>query len=41
LDAPAAETPKECASRFIQIARAATGEDYRWMFKDQTLQLVY
>lgn len=41
LDAPAAATPKECASRFIQIARAATGEDYRWMFRDQTLQLVY
>ncbi|MBM3530805.1 MAG: hypothetical protein FJX62_22230 [Alphaproteobacteria bacterium] len=41
LDAPKAETPKECASRFVQIARTATGEDYRWMFKDQTLQLVY
>jgi hypothetical protein len=41
MHAPVAETPKECASRFIQIARAATGEDYRWMFKDQTLQLVY
>jgi len=41
MDAPAAETPKECASRFVQIARVATGEDYRWMFKDQSLQLVY
>jgi hypothetical protein len=41
LDAPEAKTAKDCASRFVQIARAATGEDYRWMFKDQTLQLVY
>jgi hypothetical protein len=40
-NAPAAETPKECASRFIQVARATTGEDYRWMFKDQSLQLVF
>ena len=41
LDAPGAKTPKDCASRFIQIARAATGEDYRWMFKDQSLQLFF
>jgi hypothetical protein len=40
-DAPKAETPKESASRFVQIARAATGEDYRGLFKDMTLQLVY
>jgi hypothetical protein len=41
MDAPSTESAKESASRFIQIARVATGEDYRWMFKDQTLQLVY
>jgi hypothetical protein len=40
-DAPKAETPPESASRFVQIARAATGEDYRGLFKDLTLQLVY
>ena len=41
LDAPDAKTPKECATRFVQIARAATGEDYRWLFRDQTLSIVY
>jgi hypothetical protein len=40
-DAPKAETAKESASRFVQIARAATGQDYRDLFKDMTLQLVY
>jgi hypothetical protein len=40
-DAPKAGTPKESASRFVQIARAATGEDYRGLFKDPSLQLVY
>jgi hypothetical protein len=39
-DAPKTDTPKESASRFVQIARAATGEDYRGLFKDPTLQLV-
>ena len=41
VDAPEAKTPKECATRFVQIARAATGEDYRWLFRDQTLSIVY
>ena len=41
MDAPKAATPKECATRFVQIARAATGEDYRWLFRDQTLPIVY
>jgi hypothetical protein len=41
LDAPASKTPKDAASRFIQVARVATGQDYRWMFKDQTLQLTF
>jgi serralysin len=40
-DAPKAQTPKESASRFVQIARAATGEDYRSLFRDMTLQIVY
>jgi hypothetical protein len=40
-DAPKAETAKDAAARFVQIARAATGQDYRWLFKDTTLQLVY
>jgi hypothetical protein len=40
-DAPAAESAKEAASRFVQIARLATGTDYRGLFKDNSLQLVY
>jgi hypothetical protein len=40
-DAPKAGTPKESASRFVQIAHAATGEDYRGLFKDPSLQLVF
>jgi hypothetical protein len=40
-DAPVAKMPMESASRFVQIARTATGEDYRGLFKDMTLQLVY
>ena len=41
LDAPKAETPKESATRFVQIARLATGADYRGLFKDASLPLVY
>jgi hypothetical protein len=40
-DAPKAESAKESASRFVQIARVATGEDYRGLFKDPSLQLVF
>ena len=40
-DAPKAETPKESAARFVQVARATTGEDYRGLFKDPSLQLVF
>jgi hypothetical protein len=41
MDAPEAETPRQCAERFVQVARVATGADYRWMMRDQTLALVY
>jgi serralysin len=37
--APKANTPRDSATRFVQVARAATGEDYRDLFRDQTLPL--
>jgi len=40
-DAPKASTPKDSAARFVQVAYAATGGDYRELFKDQSLQLVF
>src|SRR6266508_188603 len=40
-DAPKAEKPRASAARFVQIARAATGEDYRWLMRDPSLPLVY
>lgn len=40
-DAPKADTAEEAAARFVQIARAATGADYRWLMRDQSLPTVY
>jgi hypothetical protein len=40
-DAPKSEKPRDSAARFVQIARAATGEDYRWLMRDPSLPLVY
>jgi hypothetical protein len=40
-DAAPAGTAREAASRFIQVARAATGADYRALFRDQSLPTVY
>jgi hypothetical protein len=37
--APRAETPQESVERFVQIARAATGEDYRSLLRDNSLAL--
>jgi hypothetical protein len=37
--APKADTPQESVERFVQIARAATGEDYRPLFRDSSLAL--
>jgi hypothetical protein len=41
MDAPEAKTPRESAERFVQVARVATGADYRWMMRDQSLNMVY
>lgn len=40
-DAPKAVTTRDSAARFVQIARAATGEDYRWLMRDPSLPIVY
>ena len=32
-------TPKDSAARFVQVARAATGEDYRGLLRDMSLPL--
>jgi serralysin len=37
--APKAATPKDAAARFVQVARAATGEDYRALLRDMSLPL--
>lgn len=37
--APKAETPQQSIERFVQIAHAATGEDYRSLFRDTALAL--
>ena len=37
--APKAETPRDACARFIQVARAATGHDYRDLFRDRSLPL--
>jgi hypothetical protein len=34
-----AETPQQSVERFVQIARAATGEDYRTLLRDTSLAL--
>jgi serralysin len=34
-----ASTPKDAVARFVQVARAATGEDYRSLFRDMSLPL--
>jgi hypothetical protein len=40
-DAPKAATPRDSAARFVQVARAATGEDYRTLLRDPSLPIVY
>lgn len=37
--APKADTPQESVERFVQVARAATGEDYRALLRDKSLAL--
>jgi serralysin len=37
--APKASTSRESAARFVQVARAATGEDYRGLLRDMSLPL--
>jgi hypothetical protein len=37
--APPAELPRDSASRFVQIARAVTGTDYRSLLRDRSLPL--
>jgi serralysin len=37
--APKANTPRDSAARFVQVARAATGEDYRGLLRDASLPL--
>ena len=37
--APKASTPRDSAARFVQVARAATGEDYRGLLRDMSLLL--
>jgi serralysin len=37
--APKASTPRDAAARFVQVARAATGEDYRGLLRDASLPL--
>ncbi|MGL4287981.1 MAG: hypothetical protein ACRCVA_16660 [Phreatobacter sp.] len=37
--APKANTPRDAAARFVQVAHAATGEDYRGLMRDTTLPL--
>jgi hypothetical protein len=37
--APKATTPREAAANFIRVARAATGQDYRDLFRDPSLPL--
>lgn len=34
-----AATPRDAASRFVQVAHAATGQDYRELLRDRTLAL--
>jgi len=37
--APKSNTPRDAAARFVQVARAATGQDYRDLMRDPTLPL--
>jgi hypothetical protein len=37
--APKAETARDAATRFVQVAHAATGEDYRDLLRDRSLPL--
>jgi len=37
--APKASTARDSAARFVQVARAATGEDYRSLLRDMSLPL--
>jgi serralysin len=37
--APKSTTPRDAIVRFVQVAYAATGQDYRDLMRDQTLQL--
>lgn len=37
--APKSSTPRDAAARFVQVARAATGHDYRELMRDMTLPL--
>lgn len=39
MGAPKAESPQESVERFVQIARAATGKDYRGLLRDSSLAL--
>jgi hypothetical protein len=41
MDAPKAETPRDCAARFVQVARATTGTDYRPLLRDMSLPTVF
>lgn len=37
--APKSNTPRDAAARFVQVARMATGQDYRELMRDATLPL--
>jgi serralysin len=37
--APKAGTPRDAAARFVQVAHAATGDDYRGLLRDRSLPL--
>jgi serralysin len=37
--APKSTTPRDAAARFVQVARTATGQDYRELLRDTTLPL--
>jgi serralysin len=37
--APKSSSPRDAAARFVQVARAATGQDYRDLMRDSTLPL--
>jgi hypothetical protein len=41
MTAPRAESPRDSAARFVQVAHAATGADYRGLMKDDSLPLEF